>query len=440
MISVTSTSSSPNITRYVQGKIATALQDTRVVLLVGPRQAGKTTLARLYASPDRPYLTLDDPATLAAARSDPTGFVRGLKQAVIDEVQRAPELLLAIKESVDKDQAPGRFLLTGSTNLMAMPLVADSLAGRLEVITLLPFAQAELTGTPGDLLDRLFDGTGLPAVVNPLVGDDLMACVLKGGYPEALRRTSPSRRQAWLQDYVALILDRDVRDIANIDQLDRMPRLLDVLAAHAGQLVNHSSYGAALGLTTPTAQKYVGILERLFLLRQVPPWSHNAVSRLTKTPKLHFLDTGLLAALRDVTAARLQKDRSTDRTAWGPLLENFVVSEVLKLVTWSDKRVRVSHFRTKEQDEVDLVLEDRRGRVIGIEVKASATVRPQDLRGLRQLQAAVGDKFVQGLVLHDHDRITPFDEKLHAAPVSMLWQGAAKPPPQASTTPFIRRG
>lgn len=419
MSNIAPASTAPAIARNVQGKIATALQDTRVVLLVGPRQAGKTTLAQLYASADRPYLTLDDPATLAAARSDPTGFVRGLQQAVIDEVQRAPDLLLAIKESVDKDQAPGRFLLTGSTNLMAMPLVADSLAGRLEVITLLPFAQAELAGTRGDLLDRLFDGAGLPGVVNPMVGDDLMDCVLKGGYPEALRRTSTSRRQAWLQDYVALILDRDVRDIANIDQLDRMPRLLDVLAAHAGQLVNHSSYGAALGLTTPTAQKYVGILERLFLLRQVPPWSHNAVSRLTKTPKLHFLDTGLLAALRDATAAQLQKDR----TGYGPLLENFVVSEVLKLITWSAQRVRVSHFRTKEQDEVDLVLEDRQGRVIGIEVKASATVRPQDLRGLRQLQAAVGNKFVHGLVLHDHDRITPFDEKLHAGPVSMLWQG-----------------
>ncbi len=420
-------SASPAIARHVQSKIATALHDTRVVLVVGPRQAGKTTLAKLYANSDRPYITLDDPATLAAARSDPAGFVRGLKQAVIDEVQRAPDLLLAIKESVDKDQAPGRFLLTGSTNLMAMPLVADSLAGRLEVITLLPFAQAELAGTPGDLLERLFDGSGLSAVTNPVVGDALMDIVLKGGYPEALRRTSASRRQTWLQDYVALILDRDVRDIANIDQLGRMPRLLDMLAAHAGQLVNHSSYGAALGLTVPTAQKYVGILERLFLTRMLPPWSSNAVSRLTKTPKLHFLDTGLLAALRDVSPAQLQKDRYTvshgERTPWGPLLENFVVSEVLKLATWSDKRFRISHFRTKEQDGVDLVIEDRRGRVIGIKVKASATVRTNDLRGLRQLQAAVGDKFVQGLVLHDHDRITPFDEKLHAGPVSLLWQG-----------------
>jgi len=419
-------SPSPNgtIARHAQSRITTALQDTRVVLVVGPRQAGKTTLARLYANSERPYLTLDDPATLAAARADPAGFVRGLKSAVIDEVQRAPDLLLAIKESVDKDQAPGRFLLTGSTNLMALPIVADSLAGRLAVITLLPFAQAELAGAPGDLLDRLFDGDALPPAVNPVVGDALMERVLRGGYPEALRRTSASRRQAWLEDYVALILDRDVRDIANIDQLDRMPRLLDVLAAHAGQLVNHSSYGAALGLTAPTAQKYVGILERLFLLRQIPPWSHNAVSRLTKTPKLHFLDTGLLAALRGDTAAQLQKDR----TSYGPLLESFVVSEVLKLATWSDQRLRISHFRTKDQDEVDLVLEDRRGRVIGIEVKASATVRPQDLRGLRQLQAAVGDKFVHGLVLHDHDRITPFDEKLHAAPVSMLWEAGVGAP------------
>lgn len=408
-----------SVPRLVQDKIDAALQDTRVVLVAGPRQAGKTTLVKQYSGPQRPYITLDDNATLVAARNDPTGFIRGLKDAVIDEVQRAPELLLAIKESVDTDPRAGRFLLTGSTNIMALPTVGDSLAGRLEIIHLMPFAQAELYSNLGDFLDRLFDGKGLPAVINPLIGGALIETVIKGGYPEALRRTSAGRRQSWLNDYVSLILDRDVRDIAQIDQLQRMPRLLDTLAAHAGQLVNHSSYGAALGLSVPTAQKYVGILERLFLVKQIPPWSHNAVSRLTKTPKLHFVDTGLLAALRHEDAPDIQKNR----LLLGPLLENFVVSEVHKLATWSNLRLRISHYRNKEQDEVDLVIEDAKGRVVGIEVKATATVRHSDFKGLRQLQDATGDKFVQGLVLHDHDRITPFGERLHAAPVSMLWQG-----------------
>ena len=432
------------IARRIQPRIEEALRDTRVVLIVGPRQAGKTTLARLHATERRPFLTLDDAATLAAARADAAGFIRGLDHAVIDEVQRAPDLLLAIKERVDRDPAPGRFLLTGSTNLLALPALADSLAGRMAVLTLLPFAQAEIEGTPGDLLDRLFDDQRLSVHDAPVIGTELMQRVLRGGYPEALRRTTEGRRQAWLDDYVALILDRDVRDIANIDQLDRLPRLLELLAAHAGQLVNHSSYGAALGLTAPTAQKYVGILERLFLAHLLPPWSSNAVSRLTKTPKLHFLDTGLLAAMRGETQARL----AAERVAYGPLLENFVVSEIMKLVTWSDRRLRISHYRTKDQDEVDLVIEDRRGRVIGIEVKASATVQARDLRGLRQLQAAVGDKFVRGLVLHDHDRVTPFDEKLHAAPVSLLWQGvtadlasitSAAPVPRPARTTATRR-
>lgn len=417
MIETTSNTLPETVSRHVRSRIDLALQDTRVVLIAGPRQAGKTTLARQFAQEGRPYLTLDDNATLMAARDDPTGFVRGLQGAVIDEVQRAPELLLAIKESVDTNPTPGRFLLTGSTQIMAMPKVADSLAGRMEVIELLPFAQAELTGTPGILLDRLFDDQGLPSLSNPLYGDALMETVLRGAYPEALRRPSHARRQTWLQDYASLILERDVRDIAQIDQLERLPRLLNTLAAHAGQLVNHSSYGAALGLSAPTAQKYVSILERLFLLRTVPPWSNNAVSRMTKTPKLHFLDSGLLAALRGLGTRQLVQQREL----YGPLLESFVAAEVFKLMSWTDKRLRLSHLRTKDQDEVDLVIEDRMGRVIGIEIKATATVRPADFRGLRKLQEATGDNFVQGLVLHDHDRITPFGEKLHAAPISLLW-------------------
>lgn len=406
-----------HIERKVRQNVETALADTRVVLIAGPRQAGKTTLARMFAGEDRPFMTLDDAGTLSAAKSDPIGFIRGIRRAVIDEVQRAPELMLAIKESVDRDEEPGRFLLTGSANLATMPAIADSLAGRMAVISLFPFAQSEILSTPGRLLDRLFDGEEPVAGGGAVFGDDLVEVVVKGGFPEVLRRTTAARRTAWLEDYVALILDRDVRDIANIDQLDRLPRLLSVLAEHAGQLVNHSSFGAALGLSSITAQKYVAILERLFLVRTLSPWSNNRLSRLIKTPKLHFIDTGLLAALREDEAERLIRDR----TRFGPLLESFVVSEILKLASWSERRLAFSHYRTKDQDEVDVIIEDRRGRIVGIEVKASATVKSDDFRGLRQLKDAVGDRFVRGLVLHDHDRITPFGEKLQAAPISLLW-------------------
>lgn len=405
------------IDRKIRPLVETALGDTRVVLIVGPRQAGKTTLARQLSGDDRPYITLDDAGALSAARADPVGFVRGLDRAIIDEVQRVPELMLAIKESVDRNEEPGRFLLTGSANIATVPAIADSLAGRMATISLLPFAQSEIRSTPGQLLDRLFAGEDPVADKETVFGDELIALVLRGGYPEVLRRTTASRRSAWLEDYVAQILDRDVRDIATIDQLDRLPRLLEVLAEHSGQLVNHSSFGAALGLSSVTAQKYVAILERLFLVRTLVPWSSNRLSRLIKTPKLHFLDSGLLATMREDEADVLREDR----TRFGALLESFVVSELLKLASWSERRVSFSHYRTKDQDEVDVVIEDRRGRVIGIEVKASATVRPQDFRGLRQLQEAVGDRFVRGLVLHDHDRVTPFGEKLQAAPLSILW-------------------
>lgn len=410
-----------NDRHYIERKarpiVETALGDTRVVLISGPRQAGKTTLARQFASSERPYVTLDDAGTLNAARTDPTGFIRGIDRAVIDEVQRVPDLMLAIKESVDHDQKPGRFLLTGSANLATIPAIADSLAGRMAVVSLFPFAQSELRSTPGQMLDLLFSGAAPSIGDGAVFGDALMDIILKGGYPEVLRRATPGRRTAWLEDYVSLILDRDVRDIANIDQLDRLPRLLDVLAEHAGQLVNHSSVGSALGLSSVTAQKYVAILERLFLVRTLVPWSSNRLNRLVKTPKLHFVDTGLLASLREDDQDTLRRDR----TRFGALLESFVVSELLKLDSWADKRLTFSHYRTKDRDEVDVVIEDRRGRVIGIEVKASATVKPDDFKGLRQLQQAVGDRFIRGLVLHDHDRVTPFGEKLHAAPLSILW-------------------
>lgn len=283
--------------RFAQARIEEALADTRVVLIAGPRQAGKTTLMTQLSGRGRTYLTLDDPTVRDAAVADPAGFVRGLDHAAIDEVQRAPDLLLAIKQSVDVDRRPGRFLLTGSANIMTIPQVADSLAGRMEVVPLLPLARAEILGDKPHFLEQLLKGKVKPPS-RLILGDDLVEIVLAGGYPEAIARTTSRRRRDWYLSYVDAIVQRDVRDIARIEHLDRMPRLLRALAFHAGQLVNHSAVGSALGLNHNTTHSYTSIFEHLYITRTIPPWYRNGLNRLVKTPKLSFIDTGLVAALR----------------------------------------------------------------------------------------------------------------------------------------------
>ncbi|PBN42249.1 ATP-binding protein [Sphingobium sp. D43FB] len=403
--------------RHSTQRILEALQDTRVVLLAGPRQAGKTTLARSLSEKGRTYLTLDDATTLSAARADPAGLVRDLDQAIIDEVQRAPDLLLAIKESVDRDPRPGRFLLTGSANLMTLPRIADSLAGRMEIIRLLPLAQSEILAQPPPRFLASLFASRTPVSGTLRIGGDLVDLVLAGGYPEAIGRKSWLRRQDWYENYVDAIVERDVRDVANIDQLERMPRLLRALAVHSGQLVNHAGVGASLGLNHVTTQKYTAIFEQLFLVRSLPPWHNNALKRLIKKPKLHFLDSGLLAALRGITPEKLAADRSH----FGAILETFVYSEVLKATHWSDDRFSLSHFRDKELDEVDIVIENRAGQVVGLEIKAAATVRAGDFAGLRKLAAATGDRFAFGAVLYDHNQAIGFGDNLAALPLSCLW-------------------
>lgn len=402
--------------RLAEQRIIDAMSDTRVVLIVGPRQSGKTTLAKKLASTEMEYHTLDNATTLEAAQRDPVGFVRGMNRAIVDEIQRAPELLLAIKESVDTDQRPGRFLLTGSANLMTLPRVADSLAGRMEVVRLLPLAQSEIGAGSGSFLLDAFRNEARAG--DSIVGDDLMSAVLAGGYPEALRRKTSNRRQDWYADYIQAIVQRDVRDVAQIEQIAQMPRLLRILAEHSGQLVNYSGIGAAIGMNHITTQKYVGIFESLFLARTVQPWFSNTLKRLTKTPKIHFLDSGLLASLRDLSLDRLRAERGQ----FGPLLETFVFAEILKLASGGEERFEFSHFRDKEQNEVDIVIEDRRGRIVGIEVKAAATVTSADFSGLRILAEASSDKFVSGFVMYDHEKVIPFGERLYAVPFSALWR------------------
>lgn len=402
--------------RGSQHRLEEALADTRVVLLTGPRQSGKTTLARQVAAKGMPFFTLDDATTLAGAQRDPTGFVRGLDRAVIDEIQRLPELLLPIKQSVDGDTRPGRFLLTGSANLMTFPRVADSLAGRMSTIDLLPLAQAELRSTRCTFLENVFAGQA-PAIGDLVLGDDLIVAVLAGGYPEALARKTWTRRRDWYLDYVTSIVQRDVRDIADLERLKQMPRLLRILAQHAAQLVNYSSIGSPIDLPHVTTRKYVDIFEQLYLMRTLQPWFTNTLKRLIKTPKLHFLDSGLLAGLRNLSPEKVRADRAL----FGPLLETFVLSELQKVATWSDDRFEFFHFRDKDRNEVDIVMEDSQGRLVGIEVKASATVTAKDFSGLEKLAQACGKRLVLSLVLYDHDQLVAFGDKQFAAPLSVLW-------------------
>lgn len=402
--------------RFSAKRVATALTDTPVVMLIGPRQCGKTTLVRQIVDKEREYVTLDDDTVLEAARNDPTGFVRGFDRVTIDEVQRAPELLRAIKRSVDSDRRAGRFLLTGSANILTLPQVSESLAGRMEIVNLMPISRAEILGKEPTFLKMAFNSK----LVKPgpaIEGDQLVHAVLVGGYPEMLRREDSRRRQAWARDYVKAIVQRDVRDIAEVEKLDQLPRLLQALAHQSGQLTNFTQIGGQIGMDDKTTRKYIGILEQLFLVHRVSPWFRNELKRLIKTPKLHFVDSGLLAALLAMTTDQIAKNRST----FGAVLETFVFAEVMKQTTWSDAGYTLHHYRDKDQDEVDILIEDEGGALVGIEVKASATVHAGDFKGMRKLLDICGDDLKLGLVLYDGTKVVPFGDRLFAAPMSCLW-------------------
>ena len=402
--------------RYIQPRIVEALVDTPVVLISGPRQAGKTTLVRQLAGEHRKFISLDDELTLLAARQDPVGLVRSLDCAVIDEVQRAPALLLAIKKSVDEDRRPGRFLLTGSANLMALPTVADSLAGRMETLTMLPLAGCEMQSSSGKWIDAVFNGL-IPKTKHTEVGDKLVEKVLRGGYPEAVSRTTPRRRTVWAKQYVDALIQRDVRDIASIDKLEQLPRLLKSLAHMAGQLCNFTQLGGQVGLDSKTANKYLAVFEQMFLLRRVEPWSHNQLSRIIKTPKIQFIDSGLLSTLVDLSDASSVHKRSL----FGSVLESFVYSELLKQATWAERDYTLHTYRDKDQVEVDFVIEDPAGQIVGVEVKAAASVSAGDLVGLRKLASLAGKKFASGIVLYDGSDTLPIGERIWAVPISTLW-------------------
>ena len=401
--------------RHLDALLRESLSDTPAVLVNGPRQCGKTTLVRQYDG-EMAYFSLDDPALLAAVQADPLGFVRRLDRAIIDEVQRAPELLLALKLSIDNDRRPGRFLLTGSANLMAMPQIADSLAGRIAIHTLRPLSHSELGRRPQDFLTRALaqDWPTGASKASPL--QDMTQEVLAGGYPEMRQRSTAARRQAWARAYITTLIERDIQDIAQIDQVSQVPQLLSIAAQLSGQLLNLSQIGGQIGLNGKTVDKYLGILEKLFLVRRLPAWSRNELNRLIKAPKIHFLDAGLQSTL-----SRLTPEMTLlQRTRFGATLETWVYAELLKLLSVTPEPWFLSHYRDKDQLEVDFVLESASRELIGIEVKAAAGVQASDFKGLRRLREVVGKPFVTGIVLYDGQQTLSFGDGFWAVPLEQL--------------------
>lgn len=411
--------------RHAATRLRTALSDRPVVLLHGARQSGKTTLASAVAEEvGARYVTLDDLTMLAAARGDAAGFLAGFAQPlVLDEVQRAPELLLAIKAAVDRKRTPGRFLLTGSANVLLVPRVAESLAGRMEIVPLWPFSQGEIEGVVEGFIDAAF-GEAPPALAGTSSSTRVADRVLRGGYPEAVPLASPERRRAWFDSYMTTILQRDVRDLARIERLTELPRLLALLAARPMAQLNYADLSRGTGLPQSTLKRYFALLETVFLVRLLPPWYANIGKRLVKTPKVLLTDTGLAAHLMGIDDARLAQDR----TLLGGLLESFVAMELLKQAGWSPDPPALHHFRTHEGEEVDLVLERRGGALVGIEVKSAATVTAADFKGLRALAEVAGRRFRRGIVLYTGAEIVPFGERLYAVPVEALWRWGAQRP------------
>lgn len=405
--------------RFAEPRLADALADTPVVLIHGPRQCGKTTLAQAFGETrNYAYFSLDDEVLLGAAAADPVGFVGDLPERVIlDEVQRAPGIFASLKSAVDRRRVPGRFLLTGSANVLLVPTLADSLAGRMGIIRLHPLARCELAGRDPGFIGHLFAGAFKSRKAERL-GKTLADVIAAGGYPDALARTAPRRRQAWYRDYVEALVQRDVRNLARIASLDALPRLLALAASQTARLINISDLASPFQLSRPTIRDYVTLLERVFLLEELPPWHSNRLSRLVKTPKLHMGDTGVACALLGLDADALR----ADRTVLGQLLETFVFQELRRQASWHEDEVRFHHFRDKDGVEVDIVLERGGTQVAGVEVKASATVTAADFRGLRKLKEAAGKRFVAGVVLYDGETSAGFGDGLHAVPIRTLWE------------------
>jgi predicted AAA+ superfamily ATPase len=409
----------PYVPRRAATAVADALADTRVVLVNGARQAGKSTLVRAVAGERAAeWRDLDRPQDRQSAADDPVGFVDFDGPIVIDEIQRVPELLLAIKATVDADPRPGRFLLTGSSRLLALRDLPDTLPGRMETIELWPFSQGEIDGAPDGFVDAAFRLGPQLRHGSAVSRAEYAERVVRGGLPEAVAREDPRRRGRFFDAYLQSLVDRDVRQLAEIERAPQLATLMRLLAARSGQLVAAGSLERETGLSRPTVARYLRLLEEVFLIKRVPGWSRNLGTRATATAKLIFVDSGSAARLLAADAHTLRRPSGP----FGPLLEGFVLAELARQLTWSDELAELYHYRDHDKHEVDAVIENRRGDVVGIEVKAASTVRSEDFRGLRRLADRLGDDFRVGVVFYTGTSTLPFGPKMRAIPVSALWR------------------
>lgn len=403
--------------RNITDSFREALGDTPVLLLAGSRQVGKSTFVKEQLSDTHGYYTLDDPTVLSSIRRDPSAFLDGVTSpCVIDEVQRASEFFLPLKKIVDEFRRPGFFVLTGSANVLSLPKISDSLAGRMEVFTLWPLSQGELLGRREDFAKTLFSNDAF--VSDGLIPiEDLINMISKGGYPEAVMRDSETRRDKWFASYMLTILEKDIKDLANVDGLLELPNLMQLFASRAGNLVNHSEISRSMGMPQTTIKRYVSLLVKTYLLFFLPAWTKNLSKRVVKSPKAYINDTGLLSHLVGYDA----KKYMSDKKFLGHVLENFVVMELKKQSTWSEQSFKMYHYRNHSDNEVDIVLETPDSRVAAIEIKLSANVEGRDFIGIDAFMQETGVHFHRGIVFYMGDKVVPFGTNKFAVPLSCLW-------------------
>ncbi len=404
--------------RNIGHKLLAALKDTPAIILCGARQTGKSTLAQSLAGQKwkADYVSFDDIEPYSVAKEDPAGFVsRADLPIIIDEVQRVPEIFLPIKRAIDQNRKSGSFFLTGSANVLFLPKLADSLAGRVEIHTLWPLSQQEINDVSTDIISMLFEGT-VPRKNSRQSRRELLHMLVKGGYPEAISREGV-RAEKWHASYLTTTLQRDVRDLADIEGLTKLPKLVALLASRSGTLLNLSDVSNAIKIPYATLHRYMTLLEMTYLILSIPPWTTNIGLRLVKSPKVIINDTGLLCGILGIGTERFEKDPNL----LGGVLESFVGMELTKLLEQSKTRATLYHFRSHDRKEIDYVIERTDGQLVAIEVKSSGTLRPDDFNVIKTFSSKVGKKLSAGLVLYTGDSVVRFGDNLIGAPVSILW-------------------